>query len=524
MGSVSIERCMARLPKAKLPNFRLSKRGKPAEAPAPLSEASAPPVMGLKFVPLEFRPASGRPETRAPFPVEAPAPRPAPIEPAPSMAGAVPEAPGSVSGFSPAERAQPIEATEGIGEVYGAKLREAGVATLDDLSGRDADALARQTGIPQSLVTRWQAQGALQRIAGVGPQFSELLVRAGVDGVDALAAHDATGLVERVRTYQEGLDVAVVGVVVTHAMAEDWIRQAKAFAPLSTRSLDAMPVGAPLEAEPRTAPRPSPRNITFKLPILGRAKAPAVAGDHAATGPEPKAAKPSRFRLPGSRGSEPPAAAVAPATEQAPPPALEAAAPKLKMKLSFGRKNEPPGEPSTAPSDAPINPKGKFKLTFGRKKDAPAEVSSHSVGASPAAAPAQPTTKRRFAMGRAKPAEGPPAAPSAQPVLPEIAQVAPTVTPAPLAIEPTMPAPAAAVSEPAPAMPRAAWTAPASLATPARPQLTPVEYESIQAHVDRVLTARAAAQPGLADRVEQPLRARAPKRKGSKAGAARTPK
>ena len=77
---------------------------------------------------------------------------------------------------------------EGIGEVYAPKLIAEGIETVEQLldacagpAGRKA--MAEKTGISEKLILRWTNHADLFRINGVGPQFSELLEKAGVDTV-----------------------------------------------------------------------------------------------------------------------------------------------------------------------------------------------------------------------------------------------------------------------------------------------------------------------------------------------------
>ena len=80
---------------------------------------------------------------------------------------------------------------EGIGEVYGKKLTEVGIDTIEDLlekgrkpAGRKE--LAEATGISEKLILTWTNHADLMRINGIGPEFSELLEAAGVDTVKEL--------------------------------------------------------------------------------------------------------------------------------------------------------------------------------------------------------------------------------------------------------------------------------------------------------------------------------------------------
>ncbi len=81
-----------------------------------------------------------------------------------------------------------LEEIEGIGPVYGEKLRAIGITTVDKLLERCAGkqgrvAVARETGIDEKSILTWTNHADLFRIQGIGPQFSELLEEAGVDTV-----------------------------------------------------------------------------------------------------------------------------------------------------------------------------------------------------------------------------------------------------------------------------------------------------------------------------------------------------
>ena len=88
---------------------------------------------------------------------------------------------------------------EGIGEVYGKKLVDAGINTVEELleagckpAGRKA--LAEKTEISPKLILTWTNHADLMRINGIGPQFSELLEAAGVDTVKELKHRKAENL------------------------------------------------------------------------------------------------------------------------------------------------------------------------------------------------------------------------------------------------------------------------------------------------------------------------------------------
>ena len=101
-----------------------------------------------------------------------------------------------------------IEEIEGIGPVYGQKLRAAGVTTTEGLlekcagkSGRAA--MAKETGIDERLILKWTNHSDLFRITGVGPEFSELLEAAGVDTVKELRNRNAENLYAKMQEINE---------------------------------------------------------------------------------------------------------------------------------------------------------------------------------------------------------------------------------------------------------------------------------------------------------------------------------
>lgn len=81
-----------------------------------------------------------------------------------------------------------IEEIEGIGPVYGAKLKEIGITTTEQLLEQGASKkgraeLADKTGISETLILTWTNHADLFRVKGIASQFSELLEAAGVDTV-----------------------------------------------------------------------------------------------------------------------------------------------------------------------------------------------------------------------------------------------------------------------------------------------------------------------------------------------------
>ena len=68
-------------------------------------------------------------------------------------------------------------------------------------SGRSS--LAKETGISEKEILKWVNHADLFRIAGVGPQFAELLEAAGVDTVKELRNRNAENLYSKIGEVNE---------------------------------------------------------------------------------------------------------------------------------------------------------------------------------------------------------------------------------------------------------------------------------------------------------------------------------
>jgi predicted flap endonuclease-1-like 5' DNA nuclease len=152
---------------------------------------------------------------QAPMPMAAMAP----LTPAPTV-----EAEGT--------RAYQIENIEGIGPAYAAKLREQGITNTKTLlqklaSRKDRTAVAQATGISDKRLLGFANKADLMRIAGIGPQMSDLLEAIGINTVPQLAQRaDHEALRERMRFANE-ISKAFVKQLPTPAQVRKWIDTAK---------------------------------------------------------------------------------------------------------------------------------------------------------------------------------------------------------------------------------------------------------------------------------------------------------
>ncbi|HLF15887.1 MAG TPA: DUF4332 domain-containing protein [Candidatus Thermoplasmatota archaeon] len=120
-----------------------------------------------------------------------------------------------------------VEDIEGIGVVYGEKLRDLSIETTARLCYEDAGRLADKLGIARKTVEQWQSMSEFVKVKGIGPQFAEALARAGVAGIAELKRRSASGIADQVNGYLDELEVNVVGQKVTAKRVEAWQDAAK---------------------------------------------------------------------------------------------------------------------------------------------------------------------------------------------------------------------------------------------------------------------------------------------------------
>ncbi len=124
-----------------------------------------------------------------------------------------------------------IEEIEGVGPVYGEKLRAAGVDTTDELLEKGAGrsgraALAEATGIDGGKILEWVNHVDLMRIKGVGSEYSDLLEAAGVDSPAELAHRNAANLATTVQEVVAARP-GIVRRIPSEKEIADWIAQSK---------------------------------------------------------------------------------------------------------------------------------------------------------------------------------------------------------------------------------------------------------------------------------------------------------
>ncbi|MDH5510856.1 MAG: DUF4332 domain-containing protein [Nitrospinota bacterium] len=126
---------------------------------------------------------------------------------------------------------------EGIGKVYGDKLRAAGSVSVASLlkaggSRKGRNDLAKATGISPKIIMRCVNMADLFRIRGVASQYAELLEASGVDTVKELGKRKASSLAAKMKQVNDTKNLC--NVCPGEKVVAGWIDQAKNLKPAVT--------------------------------------------------------------------------------------------------------------------------------------------------------------------------------------------------------------------------------------------------------------------------------------------------
>ncbi len=119
---------------------------------------------------------------------------------------------------------------EGIDQAWAARLKAAGVRTVEGLLAKGATTagraeLAEKSGISGSLILEWVNHADLYRIRGIGSEYSDLLEEAGVDSVPELAQRNAENLLAKLT--EVNLAKKLVRRLPVLSQIKNWIAQAQ---------------------------------------------------------------------------------------------------------------------------------------------------------------------------------------------------------------------------------------------------------------------------------------------------------
>ncbi len=147
---------------------------------------------------------------------------------------------------------------EGIGPVYAKRLQKQGVYTTSRLAFEKPGNLAKRIKAPRKLVKNWRNMAELIKVKGIGKQYAEVLVRAGVKGIDDLKQREPEALSKKVNKFLRSVDTTVIGTGVHAKRAKGWIKAAK---PMRRR-----PIPVPRKGPPQTE---TVKGFIQKLPKYG---------------------------------------------------------------------------------------------------------------------------------------------------------------------------------------------------------------------------------------------------------------
>jgi predicted RecB family nuclease len=124
----------------------------------------------------------------------------------------------------------PIETIEGIGSVYGRKLRKAGIATVEDLLTAGTIQVARICDVSEEVACKWQAMSRFCWLDGISEEDSEAIVQVGIKTYQDLINADPDNLLSLVnQAVADGIVDVPEGYEFTLDMVQTWIQAAKSF-------------------------------------------------------------------------------------------------------------------------------------------------------------------------------------------------------------------------------------------------------------------------------------------------------
>lgn len=152
---------------------------------------------------------------------------------------ATPDSPGAILDSGQKERGGSsmhymVSEIEGIGEAYAAKLEKAGIKSVDDLLNLCCDTEGRRrvseiSGISHIELLKWSHMADLMRVAGIGPEYSDLLEAAGVLTVRELRSRIPAHLTETMKEVKDLKNLP--RAVPSERQVAKWVENAKVMEP-----------------------------------------------------------------------------------------------------------------------------------------------------------------------------------------------------------------------------------------------------------------------------------------------------
>lgn len=136
---------------------------------------------------------------------------------------------------------------EGIGPTYEKKLHGANIYNTQELLFTGDKRLENITGASPKTIQNWKDMSQLVKVKGIGPQFAELMVRAGISGgIDDLKALKPKAAVQQIQGYTRGLKSHVTGSGIGMKRMTSFQQQAKAMrkVPIDLKKIEVVDLGA----------------------------------------------------------------------------------------------------------------------------------------------------------------------------------------------------------------------------------------------------------------------------------------
>jgi predicted flap endonuclease-1-like 5' DNA nuclease len=118
---------------------------------------------------------------------------------------------------------------EGVGEKYAKTLGKASIENVEDLvplKWREVKELANTTSISLKLLEKWQDQAELMVIKGIGPEYSEVLNRVGIDSTRELAYRNPENTLESIVEFDKK-EPDVIRKIPRVEDIDGWIKEAQ---------------------------------------------------------------------------------------------------------------------------------------------------------------------------------------------------------------------------------------------------------------------------------------------------------
>ena len=138
---------------------------------------------------------------------------------------------------APAAKVEPFgdvhkaETIEGIGPHFAGALSEIGIENTRQLWAADASYVAGHLQIAPKTVENWQCMAELMAVKGIGPQYAELLLRAGIRTIEKLRTESPEHLARTLSRLEGRRAHRVQGNNVGDKTAAHWIEAANAHHP-----------------------------------------------------------------------------------------------------------------------------------------------------------------------------------------------------------------------------------------------------------------------------------------------------